>query len=133
MSDHTDPSAEITALALRKAAEAAHAYHIAVLDEMREAFISRAAETEYGWPWNRRRYTRADGERHWPEDHSHIGCFMGPAVFEPPRGVHWHQGRAERAGSLIDLATTKSLHDIRIPEGDALFLRPFLNGETVDA
>jgi hypothetical protein len=129
MSDQTNPTAEITALALRKAAEAAEEFHIDRLDEMRAAFIARAVETEYGWPWNRRRYTREEAEQHWPEDHSRIGCFMGPSVFEAPRGSHWHQGRMERAASLIDLATTKSLHDIRIPEGDALFLRPYLNGE----
>jgi hypothetical protein len=58
---------------------------------------------------------------------------MGPSVFEPPRGAHWHQDRMERAEALVDLATTKSLHELRIPEADALFLRPYLNGEAVHA
>lgn len=129
MSGCNEPTAEITALALRKAAEAAQAHHLGRLNDMRAAFIARVCTTYCGYFWNRRLYTREDAERHWPEDHSQIGYLMGPKVFEPPSGSSWHIGRADRAESLLDLATTKGLHDLRIPEHDVLFLRPFLNGE----
>lgn len=132
MSDPT-PTAEITASALHTAAVAAGAYHRRQLDKMRTEYIARVSATRHGPPWNRRNYTVAEAEQRWPSDHSQIGAYMDDYVFRPPNGSGWYHDRWERAVALIKLATTDCLHDIRIPQRDALFLRPFLNGETVDA